>query len=393
MLAACAAPSPPVRGFGAADTADLDKIVSDRDAYKRVQLKSVEPHGNYNLSFVEFDSNGLAYGEQVESAAESIRRASGKKSVIVLFVHGWGYSAGAFDPHVIAFREVLSRLASDLRKSDRSVVGIYVGWPAKRLKKPLHFMTFLGRDRAVNRISGSHDAERVLGRFQEMVEKQRLAGNDVVSVAIGHSLGGKFLFAPMEKLLKQKALWPKSPNELPLFGDLVLLLNPAQDTNDFKYFADYSGTLAESDHSVPVVAVFSSEADMVIGRTYRIGRTIRTLGRQSKWRVLRSESVGLGWNHEQITHTLCLVEPSRRPGRACNASLWPKPLEVTIYDKTELRRYSDRGPFIVVRVDGHIVTNHGDMFNETFTSFLRSFIADNAGKTLARLRNSPESSQ
>jgi hypothetical protein len=304
MSVACA-PRPPIRGAGDADAADVMNLTQRSEALQRVQEASVEPHGTYTLAFVEFDARGRpARREQIESAAQAIRHVSGDgKSVVVLFVHGWGHSADALDEHVIGFRKALSGLAETL--PHRKVVGIYVGWPARWLEGWLHYLTFWDRSRAAQQISQTPEVRETLGSLQGIVEEQRRDGRDVISVAVGHSLGGKFLFTPIEECLELDTCeqLPASPRGLPLFGDLVFLVNPAQDIHDFKAFSTYSDTLPEE--TPPVVVILSSEADGVVGRTYRIGRTLRNLVSWWNWSDFRSESIGLGWDRRHVTHALC----------------------------------------------------------------------------------------
>jgi hypothetical protein len=245
ILVACA-PRPPIRGAGEADAASLTKLAKlarDSEEFRSIQDRSVEPHGDYTLAFVEFDGRGMPHNEQIESAAEAIRDVpDGGKSVVVLFVHGLGHSADALDDHVAGFRETLSRLAQAL--PHRKVVGVYVGWPARWLKGWPHYLTFWDRSRASQQISQAPEVHDVLQGFRKIVRAQRDAGKDVVSVAVGHSLGGKFLFTPIEECLEGDTDTCKeelpAPEDLPLFGDLVFLVNPAQDIHDFDAFADYA---------------------------------------------------------------------------------------------------------------------------------------------------------
>lgn len=384
ILTACTS-RPPVRGAGAADALDVAALASDPGAYKRVQGKSLEPTEKYTLSFVEFDAHGRpARKEQIESAAEVIRDVPrGGKSVVVLFVHGWGHSADTLDTHVIGVRQALSGLAHAI--PDRKVVGIYVGWPARWLKGPLHYLTFWDRSRAAQKISRTPEVRDVLQRFRTLVEEHRSAGTDIVSVAVGHSLGGKFLFTPMEECLERDTCkeLPESPQDLPPFGDLVLLVNPAQDIHDFNAFTEYADDLPEETR--PVVVILSSEADRVVGRTYRIGRTLRNIVSPWNWSSFRSESIGLGWDRTQVTHTLCLTEADGRPSQECGDKLRSAPLSsVEEYGQAELRRHSTRqGPFIVVRVDGRLINDHSDIFNEPFLTFLRAFVKKSVGEVSA----------
>jgi hypothetical protein len=185
---------------GAAIGDDLRSLETDSAAYEWVQNSSLEPHEDFSLSFIEFDAGGKpARDGQIESAMASIRKIQ-DKGAVVLFVHGWGHSADTRDPHVKGFRDVLSRLKGTL--PNRTLVGIYVGWPARWVKGRLHFLTFWDRSKAAQSISRSDAVRDALRELQGVVEERRRAGDDIVSVAVGHSLGGKFLFTPMEERLE-----------------------------------------------------------------------------------------------------------------------------------------------------------------------------------------------
>lgn len=386
ILVACA-PRPPIRGAGDADATDLTnvaKLTRDSEEFKRVQDRSVEPHGDYTLAFVEFDGRGRpAHREQIESAAEAIRDVpAGGKSVVVLFVHGWGHSADALDTHVAGFRGTLAGLAQAL--PHRKVVGIYVGWPAKWLRGWPHYLTFWDRSRAAQRISRNDDSEviDILRDLQSIVKEQRRANTDVVSIAVGHSLGGKFLFTPMEECLEKDICEapPESPQDLPPFGDIVLLVNPAQDVHDFEAFTEYEGKLPEN--TPPVVAIFSSDADGVVGRAFKAGRTLRNIVTPWNWDNFHGESTGLGKDPQQITHTLCLAEAGSPPSRSCDPGFREEPpKEVVRHGQVELRRHTGRqGPFIVTGVHGSIIGDHGDIFNETFRNFLVALVRGSVGR-------------
>jgi hypothetical protein len=167
---------------------------------------------------------------------------------------------------------------------------------------------------------------------------------------------------------------------------LVLLVNPAQDTHDFTAFSDYSNTLPPDTR--PVVAIFSSEADGVVGRTFRIGRTLRNIVTPWNWSDFRSESIGLGWDNTQVTHTLCANDQGGRSSQECDVRLRPPNQEpvppIKRYGRTDLQRYGERqGPFIIVRVDRNVINGHSDIFNETFRTFLIDLVRSSVDRASA----------
>jgi len=382
VFVACVIPGPPVRGGGdRVDPKDVANIANE-EAYWRVQNTSMESNDQYALAFLEFDSSGQPGEGQVALAAKAIHRDPGTDALVVLFVHGWGHSADARDDHVIKFRKTLLNLAEDL--PDRSVIGIYVSWRARWLKDPLHFLTYLDRSIVAQRLGGEDCGVRqILEKLRSAVEERRQRGDKVVSVAIGHSLGGQFLFSHMEECLdkdldetcehSRAQCPPRSPQALPIFGDLVLLVNPAQDTHDFEVFRAYA-----KDHlqARPVVVILSSEADDVIGSAYRIGRTIRNIFWWKYWnKSFGPETIGLGWDDEQVTHVLCSTAAGGSDESVCSDKghdMCGNYGSTTLWSRTDCER---PGPFMLVRVEGRVVPGHGKMFTKPFANFLQEFVA------------------
>lgn len=387
IVVACILPGPPVRGRGdSVDPRDVANLEND-EAYDRVQSASLESNDLYTLAFLEFDSDGQSGERQVELATKAIREALGRDVVVVLFVHGWGHLADARDDHVVEFRKTLSKLAPQL--PGRSLVGIYVSWRARWLRVPLHFLTYLDRSIVAQRLGGEDCTVRLtLEKLRGEVEERRRRGDKVLSVAIGHSLGGQFLFSHMEECLDcdpdetcentSAVCPPPSPQALPVFGDLVLLVNPAQDTEDFKVFRTYA---KRHGHVRPVVVILSSEADHVIGTTYRLGRTIRNIFWYKYWNSsFVPETIGLGWDDRQVTHELCSTEEGVSEESVCGNNADQQGHDLcrdygctTLWSRTHCEQ---PGPFMLVRVEGRVVPGHGEMFNGPFVDFLRDFVAE-----------------
>ncbi|HET9767298.1 MAG TPA: hypothetical protein VFS60_10650 [Thermoanaerobaculia bacterium] len=387
---ACVIPGPPVRGAGPVVNASDVANLANEAAYKRVRDGSLEEADGYTLAFLEFDSSGEPGEGQAARAAEAIRKRPDRDAVVVLFVHGWGHSADPRDPHVVEFRRTLAELACKL--PDRSVVGIFVSWRAKWLKEPLHFLTYLDRSAVAQRLGGEDCTVREeLGKLRAAVEQRGRDGD--LAIAIGHSLGGQLLFSYTEECLdtdpdetccdrSRPECGPQSPpRDLPLFGDLVLLVNPAQDTHDFEVFRKYART---HDGEPPVLVVLSSEADHVIGRTYHWGRTVRNLLWPKYWHRDKfwPETIGLGWDGN-YSHVLCSTAGDAVDSSVCSARQLATYSLCCDYGTTTLWSRGDcagsaclrPGPFVVVRVDGRVVTDHGDMFNAPFAEFVRLFVA------------------
>jgi hypothetical protein len=392
VAVACVIPGPPVRGAGSIDLADVAALDTSAQVYRNVRAASLERHpipghAGYTLSFLEFDSDGNPGKGQVEHATASIAQHPDRDVVFVLFVHGWGHSAAPRDKHVVKFRETLATLAS--LPEDRPVVGIYVSWRAQWLRMPLHLLTYLDRTVVAQRLGGENcRVRKILGNLQKSVDARGREGD--VAVAVGHSLGGQFLFSHMEECLDddddsedkcpddQIQCPPSSPEVLPLFGHLVLLINPAQDTNDFEDFRTFARDYPQSQ---PVVVILSSEADQVVGGVYRVGRTIRNIFWRKYWNdILGPETIGLGWNEDQVTHDLCSTKASSDDGSICARERQESALccdygGAKLWSRTDC---ASPGPVLLIRVDGRLVGGHGEIFEDDFAAFLRQFVAAGA---------------
>lgn len=328
--------------------------------------------GETTVAVLEFTRNGEPVSEERVAAIGQLIDAipDQSRALVVLFVHGWRHDASASDPHFIKFGQALSDVAATV--PNRKVIGIYVSWPAKSLRMPLGVLTFLDRSWRANLVSTAAGTRTTLQKFQSAIE-QRREHADIVTVAIGHSLGGKFLFSPMEARLESKdvAQQPEKAADLPLFGALTLLVNPAQDVHDFEIFEAFA---AHGDAAArPVMITFSSESDRVMQVAFRIGRFIRNIFKiVHDGPDFRAEMTGLGWRASQVTHRLQSVgaEDPRRAGCGQRTAIFD------IRDQNNaqpLDRLS--GAFPVIRVDKCVLNGHSGMFDPTFIGFLVELVA------------------
>ncbi len=387
LMTACAT-SLPIRGGG---VPSASTVVQGTGPCEDLRKDSVERHKGFSLTFVEFAADGrLAEPAHLTNALAEIEKVDGRELVVILFVHGWRHTADPCDDHVEGFRKALTELTKANAMKNAQLVGIYVSWPAMGLREPLDRLTFWSRNRLVDRISKSCGAQRVFDELERAVDQKRMTMK-VAAVSVGHSMGGKFLFTRVEQSLesaetkcpgvtKSAPIPPLEVNDLPLWGDFTLLVNPAQDVHDYEEFEKFNG---RHQGSPPSMAIISSESDMVVGRMFRWGRTLRSL-LPNHWHEFNAERFALGWTGDHITHKLCYADnaaPHDCPGNvrigACTPGANP-PVRVTDFNNIELRQeVKAPGPFVVVRSDGRIVCGHSDMFTDHFIGFFRSFISAN----------------
>jgi hypothetical protein len=369
-----------VRLHQAADAAILEQRTATKEA-------SVERYDRFSLAVIEFTDRGAsAETEQVKQAEALVRStlSTSRDALFVLFVHGWGHSAGAADQNLMDFRSVLQSLPEIDGMRGRAIVGIYVGWRGMSVKPPLHWLSFADRSSAADRIGKASEARDAISRLTRAIAEAQTPGRNVTAVAVGHSLGGKLLFSAIENDLRNaKDDAPIEPGSLPIFGAVAILVNPAQDVHDYEIFEDYAREHANAPLRLLIV---SSEADMVVGRAFRYGRTFKNVWNYKKWRNFNGERIGLGWRDSQITHVLCSTDTDgRAPSALCDGSQLG---EKVVEDKDTalyVRKGVDAaGPFRLVRADGRLIRNHGDFFNPRFATFLRTVISNAARNATPR---------
>jgi hypothetical protein len=393
MLAVFGCSTPlPLRGDGEVSSFDLARLNPD-EGYIVANRASVERHttngghNGYVLATIEFPSGQPPREFQIKRALQLIEDGE-RDLTVVTFVHGWDHTADARDPHVVAFRATLDRLSRDIR---RPLLGIYVSWPAKPLRGPLNKLTFLDRSRAAHHLSLSCAVRSTFTQLHDAVaDRRRRLKDSSTLIIVGHSLGGKFLFTPVEEALEGgdgrkyadgdcKPMTPvQSLKDLRLWGDIIVLVNPAQDVNDYRAFNAFNERNVSANG--PVLVIISSESDAVIGRLFRFARTIRSLW-PTHWWEFNVERIGLGWRRSDITHRLCF-------GPAAAWQYLPSVKDPICRETWEIRSRTSYGdfdlesrsentkPFVVIRTDGNILKGHSGMFDSNFIRFLLPFLTE-----------------
>lgn len=331
---------------------------------------SVEDYTCVALAVVELTDDGqLANPKQLENARAAIRSLEGTDgATIVLFAHGWRHTAKSSDTHLRSFRKTLLDLYAKDKRSG-PILGIYLGWQGNRFERIRLPLWFHNRSDAVNTIGKSARFARLLRELNAEVDLLRRKGR-LNALSIGHSLGGKLLFNALEQQL-QKGTPELALDELLIFGDRVILLNPAQDVHDYKrdFVPFNSGFIGNS----PRLIVFASETDEVVARTWSIAQKLKGLFHRAQ-RRRQGEDLALGQDDGSLSHSLC-------PGSMAESGLcqrYPPGAGTRVYGGLSLTPIAGRktdGPFVVVGTSGEVIANHGDIFNPTFVRFLVDFIS------------------
>ena len=158
----------------------------------------------YDLSFVEFDDQGLLYPKGKEGVGDAwqqldrlmtqlreLARANRGISLFV-YVHGWKHNADTGDDDVSGFREALDA-ASQVEKATQvphRVVGIYVSWRGLSVTvEPLKELSFWDR-----KFTAEHVAEGAGGEQRRQDRRpDHIGRKDFERVRPGCSAGNAFL--------------------------------------------------------------------------------------------------------------------------------------------------------------------------------------------------------
>jgi len=196
--------------------------------------ENIEPHDGYTMAFIEFDDQGEPWApSQLERTIDLIERANsdGKRSVVVLFVHGWQNDASKRedrkkDNNVEGFQHLLEAARDMMARegkfdSDTSLIGVYLGWRGRSTNvKLLRPLTFYSRRGAGQRVAGLATTEAIL-RVMAAAKINPRSG----SVVIGHSFGGMIVELALTQALVGYAV--AQEEEFTPLADLVMLVNPA----------------------------------------------------------------------------------------------------------------------------------------------------------------------
>lgn len=400
------------------------------------------PDSAYLLGFIEFDDQGQLWRrEQMNAVITNLsQRAYEKDAIIVVFVHGWKHSAEFGPPedsNIKTFRkslkeisEVESAISKNGNKPNRDVIGVYLGWRGGSVDVPgLKELTFWDRKATAEKV-GRVGVTEVLTRL-ELLQKTkdalvtkclpdgRYKKSRTRLVVVGHSFGGAMVYSAVSQILQERFVdtvnfnicderlrreTATSTTDARGFGNLVVLINPAFEANQFAPLGDMSNERRTYfDTQRPVLAVLTSEADYATKFAFPVGRSFSTVfethrhvnrkdpvTKQNQTINQKSGNVtAIGHFPDYQTHTLSAVgeEPtSEIYGAARKISNFlrirdewnkDKPGNVIRFTGTSLKRSENsvaRNPYLVIQVDKALIPDHNQIGNSRISAFLRELI-------------------
>lgn len=374
-----------------------------------VQLRSASVPGDPSpfVGFVEFDDLGFQMPKEaineVVGEIQDLSKSSDRPLLIVAFIHGWHHSADPKDGNVKSFQDFLRSLQVEENQSGftkRQVVGVYLGWRGNDktgfLSKPLSF-----DERKLSAIRiGQYGVQELLAELGEI----RRADSRSRLVAVGHSFGGANLISAVYQTLINEIIVSNDfgPSKVgKLYGDLVILLNPAIEASRFETMQRRISSRTFHKCQPIVLASFTSEADSATRALFPVGQRVlfseddgsyagdSPEDRETKEALVRST---YGWHAPYVTHRMSatsgglLVRLSREEFdkahqtwgtfRDGNGDFKVGGVSMAL----ESRNYPSYAPVINAKVSSELVSSHTDIWRPEFLLALRALIGMESAK-------------
>lgn len=377
---------------------------------------------SYLLSFVEFDDQGHLWDrQQMHKVVGQLDEMSARQDLLmVVFVHGWKHSAAPGDKNITTFREVLARLSEEeayisrqSQRPARQVAGIYLGWRGGSVPVPIvENATFWERKNTAEKV-GHGDVSEVLSRLEQVKRdkdstEQGKSGTRLV--VVGHSFGGLVVQTALDQIMASRFVRTKGPDgtqtDIDGFGNLVVLINPAFEAQQFASLSDMSTERGwYPPTQLPVLAILTSEADLATRYAFPAGRSLATAfenthetprknavtGSTEKISEGFANVIAVGHFMPYRTHRLYITNeaapvrsdvPSsgeRVQSALVAASAWEadKPGSKIPFGSLMLERTATsaaRNPYLNIRVDKKLIKDHNDIDDERVVEFLRQLI-------------------
>ena len=412
-----------------------------------------DPAAPYALAYVEFDDQGREFDlRQGRALFEHMARTSAQTPLaIVTFVHGWKHNAGAEDGNVVQFHQLLEAVARfEARQPPsrrRAIVGVYAGWRGATTQAPvLDQLTFWGRKDGAQRLADG-SLRSLLGglrAFRDLANQRDNADGtrperETRMVTIGHSFGGLAVYSAVAQFYIDRAAeslvrtryfgglpetTPRRPDprEIPSYGDLVFVVNPAYEAMRYEPVRRLLDTVQTGalpgrflPRQGPVLVQITSvgetrfEGDWATGIAFPIGRMFNTGLQSTRVEPLTHEderdqveqAVGHYrpfWTHDldrpngpapRATQTAQAYDPVsacraflefERTARLPDGSLrpgWSRNYQSgAVLKEIGGGRFDPSNPFWVVRTHPSIVLDHNDILEPVFVDFVAQLYGD-----------------
>lgn len=367
------------------------------DSRRCLSTASTEKHPGFDLSFVEFSERGNLFDQTVREDVLARVGADAKAgALVVVFVHGWQHNADPTDDNVRSFRKALAALSASKVGGDRRIHGVFVGWRGLGWIIPgVNLLTYWDRKTIAEEVGGGG-----LTDFLADLESTTRRFSDTSLVVIGHSFGGAAVLAALNDVLLTRlnavANLPPNANGRAVFGDGVILLNPAIEANQAFQLKELSLRIGERGGSgARSLHVLSSEGDFATHVAFPAGQHLGTgltwqhtdlsrryYGRDYVFKELDLDTATVG-NYERFrTHRIKAPAVSSR-NDGSNEEVWTVEslCDQALPDPGNPRK--DRvpcrtgEPMSVVYTSPKFIADHSDIFNARVLSYVAATVSEN----------------
>ncbi len=371
----------------------------------------------YYLGFVEFDDQGqVRERKQMQNVLNTFYNIAAKEDVLlVTFVHGWHHNAASDDTNVKSFEKTLSAIsrvesknAVDDNRIARKVLGLYIGWRGESVEIPyVNDLTFWERKNTAQNV-GLIGVTELLLKLEEIVNVK--AGMETTEpkplnsrmIVIGHSFGGAVVFSALQQVLSDRFIDSRRnktySSDAQGFGDLVILVNPAFEAMRYATLYDISQQDCRNyfPSQLPKLVILTSEHDMATKTAFPMGRFFSTLfethgtlqrhyckdGHPVAMNIKEGEAdrTAIGHFKPYQTHILEVV-PDYKPTKTSELkTVWSAQQAGNSLDfegcrLTHLNRTHPLNPYLNIKVDAELISDHNDIWGDEIVGFLRDLIA------------------
>lgn len=266
-------------------------------------ISYLQDHGNdqFDLAFVEFTERGNVFDrnkmdavlDHVKNLASSDDESSYSGVATIVYVHGWKNNARYDNGNVLQFMELLRQTAAlKDRRSNRRLVGIYVGWRGQSFDARFLSNLSYWERKAVAHQVGKGGVSELLLRLERILHDENDPNKNLYLVT-GHSFGGAIVLSSLNEILMERIVSGQVDDDGKIltrpFGHGVVLVNPAIEANEIIQFKEIISNNDFHNYQSKLMHIISSNADWANRNLFYWGQLIGT---------------GITWNQEDITRNI-----------------------------------------------------------------------------------------
>ena len=399
------------------DRLSIGKYTGKEDDERHaIQVESINETTSYHLGFIEFDDRGQTKDRnQLNFLLDTLEEMTGDQNTLILtFIHGWHNNASKESSNVMSFRKLLRNLAHHEMErcagntcQPYKIFGVYIGWEGESIRIPLlKEFTFWKRKQVAHQV-GSQGVTEVLLKLEQLVNTNRADDSEYHTkiVAIGHSFGGAVLYGSLQQVLTDRFISmqqanpplpePQNTNQSALFGELVVLINPAFEAIRFSNLYDLSQhDCCDYERVLPNLIILTSESDLATRYLFPLGRKVSTIinrypelrrhtctGNGRVERIIKTadaDATAIGHYSPYWTHRLHMATEPVHKGLKMDDWLnqkYQNTLDLGFSRLEHLGYTSPRNPFLNIYVDRSLIDGHNDIWDMPLINFLMCMIS------------------